>query len=93
MKNSEWVAISERLPDLGEEVLLLDSWETKAGEKSIRVGYLESVTTLKTSSGVSHSYEWGGTEFALNITHWMPLPDLPCDIDNARNDCTRLYDE
>lgn len=75
-----WVAVVDKLPELEKEVLLFDDWKTHTGEdrKDIRVGYLESFTTIKTREGIRHNCEWKGTEFAFNITHWMPLPPPPC---------------
>lgn len=75
-----WVAISEQLPEMEQDVLLFDDWKTMEGEprKDIRVGYLSEYTTRKTSDGVVNSCEWKGTEFAFNITHWMRLPEPPC---------------
>lgn len=45
--------------------------------EDIRVGYLREFVTRKSSSGLVTIEEWGGTEFAFNITHWMPLPKPP----------------
>lgn len=77
---SGWVAVTERLPELDENVLLFDDWKTTDGEqrKDVRIGYLSEFTTRKTSDGLSHYCEWRGTEFAFNITHWMALPEPPC---------------
>jgi len=77
--NNGWIAVSDRLPELDESVLLFDHWGShdKEMQTDIRVGYLSEFTTRKTSGGVTHSCEWGGTEFTFNITHWMPLPKPP----------------
>jgi hypothetical protein len=79
LKQLEWIPVSERLPELEEDVLLLDDWETigKERKQDIRVGYLYSTTAYKTSSGVNNDCEWRGTEYAFNITHWLPLSVLP----------------
>lgn len=75
----EWVSVKDKLPPLEENVLLFDYWKSVSGEqmKDIRVGYLREFVTRKSSEGVTTSEEWGGTEFAFNITHWMPLPKMP----------------
>lgn len=68
-----WIPVSEGLPEFEQDVLLYD----KFYEGVFRVGHLSELTTFKTRNGISHSYEWG-TEFAFDITHWMPLPAPPC---------------
>lgn len=75
----EWISIKDKLPELDETVLIFDDWKSSDGSriKDIRVGHLSEFTTKKTSSGITHNCEWKGTEFAFNITHWMPLPTPP----------------
>lgn len=76
----EWINVNDRLPEFDEKVLLFDDWEatdSKTKYKDVRVGYLAEYTRRKTSDGVYTSIEWGGTEFAFNITHWMPQPEPP----------------
>ncbi len=74
-----WVDVNDRLPEFETDVLLFDNWKSRDGEqmKDIRVGYLSEYTKLKSSNGEVVSCEWKGTEFAFNITHWMPLPPTP----------------
>lgn len=73
-----WISIKEQLPDLEQDVLLYDDWKAKEGKVGdIRVGYLSEFVTRKTSEGKTYHCEWRGTEFAFNITHWMPLPSPP----------------
>jgi hypothetical protein len=76
---SEWISVKDKLPELEQYVLLFDYWKSSEGKeyKDMRVGYLDEYTTRKTSEGLTHSLEWKGTEFAFNITHWMPLPQPP----------------
>ncbi len=80
LKN-KWIPITEHLPELEQTVLLLDDWESSSSNKNykdIRVGHLSAFTTRKNIDGLLYNeYEWKGTEFAFNITHWMPLPELP----------------
>jgi len=76
---NEWVDVNERLPELDESVLLFDDWKSTEGKeyKDIRIGHLSQFTTSKSSTGIQNYCEWGGTESAFNITHWMPLPPNP----------------
>ena len=78
MKRSEWIPVTTSLPDFEVDVLLFDDWITREGDsrKDIRVGYLKQVISYKTNKGVENHPEWG-TEYAFNITHWMPLPEPP----------------
>ena len=75
----KWINLNERLPELEESVLLFDDWQTSdnRSRKDIRIGFLREYTTMKTIKGIAFSCEWGGTEYAFNITHWMPLPEPP----------------
>lgn len=74
-----WIDVNDRLPEFETDVLLFDNWKSRDGKqmKDIRVGYLSEYTKLKSSNGEVVSCEWKGTEFAFNITHWMPLPPTP----------------
>lgn len=73
-----WISVNERLPELDESVLLFDNWKSNGEERfDIRLGYLSEYITRKTSEGVTNHCEWGGTDYAFNITHWMPLPNPP----------------
>ncbi|MCZ2129210.1 MAG: DUF551 domain-containing protein [Bacteroidia bacterium] len=75
----QWVAVSERLPEMEVNVLLFDDWKSTDGERmqDMKVGYLYEYTTRKTADGIAYSCEWRGHEFLFNITHWMPLPEPP----------------
>ena len=84
--HKKWVSISERLPEIGVEVLLFDDWKCTNGERrqDMKVGYLSEFTIRETADGISHSCEWRGHEFLFNITHWMPLPHKPPPKNDAR---------
>lgn len=77
----EWISVKDRLPEFEKSVLLFDKWQTSTApfeiREDVRTGYLIEVVTRKTSDGIVNYPEWGGTEFAFNITHWMPLPEPP----------------
>ncbi len=77
----EWISLKDKLPKLNESVLLFDDWvshrDTNTKHKEVRVGFLEEYTIRKSKIGIVVDCEWKGTEFAFNITHWMPLPEPP----------------
>lgn len=61
---SGWIKISERMPELGTEVLCIDEfgdYETAIYD----VGYIQSLPFFSTSGGDIHP------------THWQPLPTAP----------------
>ena len=61
----EWISVTERLPEKGEEVLVFDTRENWTGFAWLRPD--ETWTAL-------------GFDFPLDlgeVTHWMPLPPTP----------------
>ena len=64
LRDSRWIAVSERLPDIGVSVLCLS--KEPPGEDLVWIGQREQ-------------YEWyfpGANEMG-EPTHWMPLPEPP----------------
>ena len=64
----EWISVTERLPEKGEEVLVFDTRENWTGFAWLRPD--ETWTAL-------------GFDFPLDlgeVTHWMPLPPAPEDV-------------
>lgn len=62
-----WIKCSERLPDIGERVLVY----APNSHAIFMVAYRNMRGTWKNSNG---NYVHGDSDF---ITHWMPLPDKP----------------
>lgn len=61
---NEWIKISERMPELGREVLCIDefgNYETAIYD----VGYIPSLPFFAASAGEFYP------------THWQPLPTPP----------------
>lgn len=79
MKTDKWISVKDAFPKFEQDVLLFDDWTTAEKERrqDVRVGYLVEITTRKSNDGIVQTGEWRGTEFAFNITHWMPLPEPP----------------
>lgn len=61
LKRTTWIPCSERLPKVGEEVLVYSS-----------------------SRGVVADYYDRGIFGYGDVTHWMPLPELPKEDKNGR---------
>ena len=61
----EWVSVTERLPEKGEEVLVFDTRENWTGFAWLRPD--ETWTAL----GFDFPFDLG------EVTHWMPLPQPP----------------
>ena len=61
----EWISVTERLPEKGEEVLVFDTRENWTGFAWLRPD--ETWTAL----GFDFPFDLG------EVTHWMPLPQPP----------------
>lgn len=70
VERPRWIPVEERLPEVGEKVLICHSHE---GHKSI------SICSLRKS--FLRDDELGGfiawSAYTKNVTHWMPLPEPP----------------
>lgn len=65
---NEWVSVSDRLPDVGEEFNLI---------QDIQDGLGGPVTTCGEWNAIKHMFEYIGTDVEISgVTHWMPLPPL-----------------
>ena len=60
----QWISVSERLPDDSGDVILCTR------SRIVGVGFYDKMTR----SWVQH-YSGGG--ICIDVTHWMPLPELP----------------
>ena len=63
----EWISVSDRLPEIGEEVLTINSLER------IDTGMVESYCFTD-----ENKEDFDGFEDET-VTHWMPLPINPMD--------------
>jgi hypothetical protein len=63
---NDWVKVDDRLPEEEESVLLCDGF-------SICIGHIFDS---------ENKYWWNSPDIMMNdITHWMPLPELPSKED------------
>ena len=65
----KWIPVTERLPSIGEEVIVF------ADRTTIRIWSLERY--YPTIADVFWEREDGYHEDASEVTHWMPLPEPP----------------
>ena len=65
----EWIPVTERLPEKGQEVLVFDTRENWTGFAWLRPD--ETWTAL----GFDFPFDLG------EVTHWMPLPEPPEEND------------
>jgi len=66
-ERNEWISVEERLPELGQEILVIDSDNTVVTD----VHYFEDGFNL-------HPYGYYNDRRLLTgITHWQPLPTPP----------------
>lgn len=74
---SEWISVKERLPELGEMVMLFIP-QLEDGDW-IRTGYMDSECADGVEDGPPFFFPLGHNSFfsAEQVTHWMPLPDKP----------------
>jgi hypothetical protein len=75
----DWVAVNDRLPEDGQDVLVYHS-----ADQHITVGYFESYNVrYYIESDGSKFYTGSGWETEIpwapkgGVTHWMPLPRKP----------------
>lgn len=64
---SQWISVTDGLPESEEEVLVLTV--SKTGNVNVDKGYLLNGRFVHRGSAV--------------VTHWMPLPEMPEEIQNA----------
>jgi len=71
----QWVSVKERLPEKNIEVLVI--------LKGCSTGKIIQ-RTANTVNADDHDWESDGYEIAncWDLTHWMPLPEPPEDIDD-----------
>ena len=67
----KWISVSERLPEYGSNVLAFCS----NGSVELRsyFGFFEKALRVKLNKIV-----------LAEVTHWMPLPQPPAEVDNGR---------
>ena len=65
---NDWISVEDRLPAEPDFVWVFGTWS-------------QSVTPHGQVGRYSLDNWWAETGYSLVVTHWMPLPDPPTDID------------
>jgi len=72
-----WVLVSERLPEINQNVLLYDSWNDKVTNGELRrISYDDEAIQENIYEWATDGCYFHGGNFE-RITHWMPLPKPP----------------
>lgn len=67
---SEWISVKDRLPEVGEQVIV---YRQKKDHKSKKEICFDSIAILCHDNLV-----WWNSHFlGYEVTHWMPLPEPP----------------
>ena len=67
---AQWIPVTERLPEETGEYLV------RRKSRPSEVTYPDVVRYYRNKTWCIFDSEWGYTEI-YNVTHWMPLPELP----------------
>jgi Protein of unknown function (DUF551) len=69
----QWIPVEEQLPTPGENVLFVERWGV--GNLVICFGYYGHDNKWYDAANVD--YDGAPVASQVQVTHWMPLPDLP----------------
>lgn len=83
----KWIPVTERLPEENGRVLVV----LKEDAEAEKLGFDLHDTTIKimmysTQTGFNlphHIPEWINEAIKQEVTHWLPLPELPEGVDNG----------
>lgn len=78
-KSNKWILISEKLPPYETPVLILNNGKIMIGE--IQWEYPTYEETFEAYSYWDDPNNPGKDWYSIEITHWMPLPEPPSNIE------------
>jgi len=70
-----WIHISERLPELKQDVIFCNYIEDEGGFGDIHLGWYEGHKTM--GEAIAMETVPGDPGWWFPCTHWMPVPPLP----------------
>lgn len=68
----EWICVKDRLPEIGQWVLVFDAADER--------GYMSVWTREEDEDGDCWSDGQGWWQPLAEVTHWMPLPEPPAEV-------------
>ena len=71
----EWISVEDRPPE--GQVLVANFAPGTEGYKEMDIGYVEVYEMSDAESPCRTVYDKTGFDIWYNITHWMPLPNIP----------------
>tara|TARA_R110000850_G_scaffold189668_1_gene315608 strand:+ start:54 stop:296 length:243 start_codon:yes stop_codon:yes gene_type:complete len=77
----EWISVKDRLPDDCSEVLVICKWDNSPLIAfNDGMDWIEKCDNLEIIGDSDYNtiiHEVGAENIGYEITHWMPLPELP----------------
>jgi hypothetical protein len=74
---SDWIACSDKLPDIGHRVLVVDGGSVEFGHLSGPLEYKRNPHERKQHWRVENTGYDGDDDISCHVTHWQPIPDGP----------------
>jgi len=82
---NNWINVNDRLPTIGDEVLIIDN------DSSVGIAFLnKGLKWYEAQTWTFVSGDWGhydnDTEVDNKVTHWQPIPEAPSEEVEQRSD-------
>ena len=73
-ESPQWISVKDRLPDYGNFVLVTNG-------KTVKISNIVGTVTYNANGEMEElTMDWNGLPFYPdNVTHWMPIPEVPED--------------
>ena len=72
----EWISVKERLPDFDVDVL---AWTGFSCIVCSLETLINGIASWEPPEGLEATYDMASVVVDCNVTHWMPLPEPPCN--------------